>query len=449
MSRIGIGIPSTHAKIQPAAPFSGFTFGVFMSSGIAGSMPELEAALAAQPDDRELLAVYADALMARGEPRGELIALDLHVERAGGATSALWARREELERAVLGRAEAALPAARLRRGFLELDYDVIAHERDPDDLLDRPIVQYLRRFRLVADQPGPAVSVLVRALEQPRPHLTSLALVVGYGEVELVPGLEPDILPRLRTLSLGGYTIPAAASAHPGVETLELAGRAAFEWAVACPVHPGVETLVMEVGRGEHDLARQITRRRFPRCHTVELRMGPHHADTEPVEFAEATELFAEGLRKVIVPGTFDDILRRRLASIAPHAAIEDAIPPPWPRADTLRAGGMLAIEIPGVAFTGHVPVGPMLAVMESYFRDMPPAARSAWEALWRLHGRRPVDVGHGDRARLPALLLATALDALPPHVLAKLRPWQSLRAALGAEPSRRLDVMISPFRKR
>jgi uncharacterized protein (TIGR02996 family) len=389
-------------------------------------MPDLEAALAAQPDDRELLAVYADALMATGDARGELIALDLRVERAGGATAALWARREELARVVLGRPEAELPAARLRRGFLELDYDVLAHERDPDDLLERPIVQYLRRFRLVADQPGPAVSVLARALDQPRPHLTSLALVVGYGELDHLSMLDPAILPRLRTLALGGYTVPLETIAHPGVVTLELTGRAALEWALACDAHDGVETLVLEVGRSEGELMPELIRLWFPLLRTIQLRKAPHVSDAELLE------------------------LRLRVEALAPtNVSIEDAPTPPWPHADTQRAGGMLAIEIPGVAFTGHVPVGPMLAVMESYFDDMPPAARSAWEAFWRLPARRPVGTGHGERARLPALLLATALDALPPHVLAKLRPWQALRAALGAEPSRRLDVMVAPFRPR
>ncbi len=396
-----------------------------MTSDSAGSMPELEAALAAQPDDRDLLAVYADALVARGDPRGELIALDLHVERAGAAPSALWARREELERIVLGSPEAELPAARLRRGFLELDYDVLADEDVTDDLLERPIGHYLRRLRVVAEQPGRAVSVLVRALAHPRPHLMSLALACRPGDVGRAPTLDPAVVPRLRTLALAGYAVPLAPVAHPGVVTLDLNFRVACAWAADCRVHPAVETLVVTVGSDGRDRVLDLMRVGFPRLRTIQLRGA---ASIPAAELAE---------------------LRERLAMSTPHVAVVEAPPKPWPHSNRRRGHGELAIEVPGVDFTGPVPVGPMLAVMDSYFHDLPPAAQSAWAALWQLHVPVLPRRGSGERARLPAQLLATALDALPPHVLAKLRPWQALRAALGPEPSRRLDVMIAEFRRR
>lgn len=396
-----------------------------MTSGSAGTMPELEAALAATPDDRELLAVYADALMARGEPRGELIALDLHVERTGSVPPTLWARREELERAVLGRPEAELPSARLRRGFLELDYDVSVEDPDPDDLLDRPIGQYLRRFRLVANHPDRSVSTLARALGQPRPHLMSLALTTGVGDVVQAPPLDPDVVPRLHMLALAGYAVPLAPVAHPGVVTLDVNYHSACQWAADCRVHPAVETLVVVVGFDGRDRVLALMQVGFPRLQTIQLRGA---ANMPVAELAE---------------------LRERLATSAPHVAVVEAPPKPWPHSNRLHGSGELAIEVPGVDFTGPVPVGPMLAVMDSYFHDLSPAAQSAWAALWQLHVPLAPRRGSGERARLPAQLLATALDALPPHVLAKLRPWQALRAALGPEPSRRLDVMIAQFRRR
>jgi uncharacterized protein (TIGR02996 family) len=58
---------------------------------------ELRALIAANPDDDATYAVYADELLTRGEPRGELIAIDAALERAPiGARAVLRRRRAEL-----------------------------------------------------------------------------------------------------------------------------------------------------------------------------------------------------------------------------------------------------------------------------------------------------------------------------------------------------------------
>jgi hypothetical protein len=78
---------------------------------------KLEAALQ-DTFDREHLAVYADALQARGDPRGELIAIDLHID-AHGSTAELAARRGELIAAWLGNF-AASRVVRVRYGFVHV-----------------------------------------------------------------------------------------------------------------------------------------------------------------------------------------------------------------------------------------------------------------------------------------------------------------------------------------
>jgi uncharacterized protein (TIGR02996 family) len=64
---------------------------------MAGPSAELEAHLAAHPDDVDALRVYADALQARGDPRGELIVVQLQ-RAAAPEDVALAAREGELLR---------------------------------------------------------------------------------------------------------------------------------------------------------------------------------------------------------------------------------------------------------------------------------------------------------------------------------------------------------------
>ncbi len=57
----------------------------------------LRARIIAYPDDEATFLVYADALLARGEPRGELIAIDAALDRAPiGGRAALRRARAEL-----------------------------------------------------------------------------------------------------------------------------------------------------------------------------------------------------------------------------------------------------------------------------------------------------------------------------------------------------------------
>ncbi|HEY0250112.1 MAG TPA: hypothetical protein VGC41_01245, partial [Kofleriaceae bacterium] len=77
------------------------------------SIGEISAALAAS-FDREQLAVYADALLAEGDSRGELIAIDL-----AGVPDALAARRVDLEKAWLARLPRGVVGS-TNLGFLEL-----------------------------------------------------------------------------------------------------------------------------------------------------------------------------------------------------------------------------------------------------------------------------------------------------------------------------------------
>jgi uncharacterized protein (TIGR02996 family) len=76
------------------------------------------------PDDDEPRRVYADALLERGDPRGELIALQLERERRRGLVSIADAERERAliathRRAWLGPLAAVVQNEQFRRGFLD------------------------------------------------------------------------------------------------------------------------------------------------------------------------------------------------------------------------------------------------------------------------------------------------------------------------------------------
>jgi hypothetical protein len=92
-----------------------------------GKIDDVEAALAASWD-REHRAVYGDALAASGDPRGELIAIDLHVE-THGPSEELTARKQALIEAWLGAELAARMAnGTIKPGFIEVTYPIAADE---------------------------------------------------------------------------------------------------------------------------------------------------------------------------------------------------------------------------------------------------------------------------------------------------------------------------------
>jgi hypothetical protein len=145
---------------------------------------ELERALLASWNTDDL-AVYADHLQALGDPRGELIALDL----APRGDRAWHERRSAVLQAWLG-PELAASAGRL------VQHGVIHELRDghhPPDLLASPLGAFVRGFSTWGGvYIRPLTAAVLQALErlaaQPRPWLTRLA--IDYqGELRCDPAL--------------------------------------------------------------------------------------------------------------------------------------------------------------------------------------------------------------------------------------------------------------------
>jgi hypothetical protein len=228
----------------------------------------LEAALRARRDDATL-AVYADALQANGDPRGDLIALDLHAERHGASTT-LEERRERLI-AWLGAPCCGGRWWRLRdfrHGFL-VDYGGDAEAIA--GLIASPAGRYIERLRVVdcAERiPTALASLASRSL----PWLRYLVIERGLGLCEPLPRELLDALgaaaPRLDMLVLAGSRLVAS----PGiatVHTLSLEGCSAL--VLDGTPMPRVHTLVL-LGEVEGEsLDTLVSAKAFPALQCVDL----------------------------------------------------------------------------------------------------------------------------------------------------------------------------------
>ncbi|MCW5803538.1 MAG: hypothetical protein KIT31_14240 [Deltaproteobacteria bacterium] len=185
---------------------------------------------------REMLAVYADDLQSEGDPRGELIALDLLIE-AHGTTTELVARRASLLAAWLGayrpvdNPHHAWVGDTFRLGFiedLELDSrDANTIERLPG-LLASPAGRYLRGATVRGDGAFVERALLVLAAHH-HAWLERLAIVSPWGSWMSAETVDAIIVatPRLEHLVVGGMSV-LRAFPHPNLRSLEVIGTTAL-----------------------------------------------------------------------------------------------------------------------------------------------------------------------------------------------------------------------------
>ncbi|HWO17623.1 MAG TPA: hypothetical protein VNO30_02565 [Kofleriaceae bacterium] len=172
--------------------------------------------------DHDHLALYAEELQRLGDPRGELIALDLrareqvaeeisHDSLYGEAAD----RRRELLGELLGPA-ASHPLVRCRYGFVDLmfafQHEMLAGSMAAfDGVLRGPLGTYVRDVTFYGD--GPRLRELMTQLAQrPRPFLRRLSLE-GPHELHYVDlprevaVRAASMMPRLRTLEAKGRRV--------------------------------------------------------------------------------------------------------------------------------------------------------------------------------------------------------------------------------------------------
>lgn len=228
----------SEACLEPS--HSGSAASVIGSNAVnTESLEALEAVLAVSPD-RETLAVYADHLQALGDPRGELLAIDLEIERTG-ATDELVTHRTSILHAWLGRHEPSDPRHRwigesLRLGFVE---DLVLQDiwtnrlHEIHDALATPLAPYIRGITIMGK-----IATVARALgalaTTVHHHLTRLTIRCQSAQsLEQVCSLTGDgdeaiahifgRFPRLQLLELRGGSI-FAQMPHAGVRRLRITG---------------------------------------------------------------------------------------------------------------------------------------------------------------------------------------------------------------------------------
>ncbi len=175
-------------------------------------MSELERSLV-ESWSLDTLAVYADHLQRQGDPRGELMALDLSPTPEDEG----WKhQRQALLVAWLGEELAARAGHLVQHGYLHAARQDRFH---PPDLLDGPLGALVRSYTLRGDE-----QALARFASRPRPWLTRLTL--GNG------GSAP----------FSDTVRDALIASAPHLQELLLMGRPAFD----AFMHPGVRRLYVE-----------------------------------------------------------------------------------------------------------------------------------------------------------------------------------------------------------
>jgi hypothetical protein len=207
-------------------------------------LDEVERALATTWD-REQLAVYGDYLQAKGDPRGEMIAIDLHAAEHEYSEE-LQQRKRELVMAWLGDDLATIlaDAGAVREGFVELDRAPVFGAFALGELLEHPAGRFLRSFA-IRDTPKRLTDALSMLADWPRPWLRKLEIEFKDAQIgNLVAPIDNALAaslvgatPNLVELSVRGAVFDVLA--HPRVTALRIDGFTS----IAQPEFPSVRAL--------------------------------------------------------------------------------------------------------------------------------------------------------------------------------------------------------------
>ena len=374
---------------------------------------DIEAALA-DYFDAEHLAVYADYLEGLGDPRGEIIALELRgIEDGHDDRLARWLGDDVV---------ALLEPSTIEVGFIT---DLYIDDATPSSVfatLERsPIGAYIRGVTVH----GTAATVrdtIARLTAGRHPWLETLAIqATTLSSGVTVPTDAPlaTALPKLRELEVWGRRV-FGELAHPGVRSLrvtdyEAIGSLLDDGPVGLP-NVAVLDLACMATQVER-VAGRLDRDRLPALRRLDLSRnepgttGPHylggridacellarlparaqlaHVRLPSVRTPEQAARLAEAMASM-------PALRHLTAARAYHAHRHVAVPHPlvlpaafpwWP-ADAYEVGARLRFDMRGD--TADVLVRPLIVWLEAAFATLPPPARDAWLHAFRLVAESP-----------------------------------------------------------
>ncbi len=402
-----------------------------------------EAALAASLQTEwaaETAAVYADLLIARGDPRGELIAVELAL--ANDPRAELAVRKRELIQLWIGGAIAGWTwhphnvEHGLLRGFMATNSATYALVEIVEHLLDA-VGNHLRDLGLYASNVDltKALTVLART-EGGLPWLRTLT-------IKRTDGARPidratwqavvDATPHLTELILEGTGV-IASPLHPAVRTLRIQGFAIavggqpfdavthLDFRFADPLAYGAELPPVD------KLAGVVNPRAFPALRTLDVSRNAF----QPIALAvlAAVEDLArfDTIRFPAITNdgaaTLIDLLERypRLVieiarSYAPLDVSHPRLLVPTPRAWPAQPHGRdaLRVAIPGGTSDGDLALSSLVGDLEDQFDAMHDEARTAWIVFWTFLDTLPWEDDNGNAVSKPmsVAVLSTALEAL------------------------------------
>ncbi len=431
---------------------------------------QLEATLA---DDFSLdnLQVYGDALEATGDPRGQLIAIDLHIAKHGSSRDLEYRRRQRL-RDWLELSHAVDPtkgpwkAVSFKFGFVD---DLRAELAD--QVLKSPAGRYVRGLSL--SQRMPLVASVLHALgSAPRPWLDRLTIVSrsrhappvavwGTHAAMLEQSWVPSVIaatPRLRLLELAGNRL-LRAFPHPHVSRLRIDGIDAFQAILEPgPELPAARDLELTFAHApdapvlmERPWPALLPAESFPALTHLDLSENWTRAttDTQVGVFDVLPELGVRyQLEALRLWGILDDneLTRFRRVGMPRLRVLEvEHLPQHWElelpgvsiakvEARGPREAGVIGevfATVPG-GLSRRLPLAGLIFVYRHARSWMPREAYEAWRTVWQTIEALPYG-GAGGSGSVSATILRRALDGLG-YIDASHRdlwPWAMLQQQL------------------
>jgi hypothetical protein len=424
---------------------------------ISGSMASLtrdrlEAALRASWE-RDDLAVYADLLQSEGDPRGELIALDLAKpdDRRSTEASEWRDRRRNLIAAWVGDRWVAAVERYLHQGFLE------GVDERAAELLATPAGHYLRSFH-ISEWDHSASATFEALIARPRPWLTRLEIHARLPASARISDLV-HAAPNLAELSL---SYAPGRFEHPSVKLLIINGDAIddlLSGQLRCPAAVEVDIALPSLVTGATWFRQpMLTVDRFPALRVLRLGRNTGIGATAAIDLFGSQPIRSH-LERVELPALERSqdvtILEAILENLPAHVTVnlertyERAllgghlshrfrnlhvpIAFPWPR--RVHYEEVLIVEIPyQLGSSLSVEFELLQRFLEAYFESFSLAARHAWTRIWEdvrwQLGRR-----EDERTPRPPPIdleeLSTAVEACSALSSARSRSWSELRNAV------------------
>lgn len=383
----------------------------------------------------ETIAAFGAELRDAGDPRGELIAIDLVLETgpSPAVRRALGEEKKALHIAWLGEVSEHM---RSRFGFVE---ELREEPEDELAIFDR-VAPFLRSFKLAGEY-GHARELVARIAAAPRPWLVSLEIgsFTDTRETTIDNELGARLIaatPNLVRLALDGHFV-CDELPHPGVTDLVVQGFDAVGALRGKGAMPNAKRLDLML-HPDQFIRREppppalregwVPRAGFPALEILDLsRNEPASRTREPNCYAGETAFFdvlpriaiLPYVRELRVPSVRGPLQREHLASaLAQMPALQrleiartydEPLPPPkhptavvvvaeravWPPANQLRDYDALLFHI-GDAWV-RAELAQAYEICEARYATMSPPQQRAWAELWQLVGA----LGTSDPARI------------------------------------------------